>query len=264
MPSSARRPCVLRRCFSSTRSAATPATHALAALMCLHAARLPGARRRVGQPDLALRPGSIAMGCAACGRRAAAPRTLGHRRRADRVSRRSRHRVRFMRSGNARRTQTGADRFALRQVDDHPPFPRRRAQPRHRHRAARRARTRARRDSRDRRPRSPRHLSFLSTPRSASSNFTAGDMKSRARALPSGARPRAQSHGATIPRAAHRGVRRQRSSPHPLRCSARPPITRDQARGQVAHPQPPQPGQNAPFGAELTTAGSRVLLTAVP
>ena len=41
VPSSARRPCVLRRCCSSTRSAATPATHALAALMCLHAARLP-------------------------------------------------------------------------------------------------------------------------------------------------------------------------------------------------------------------------------
>ena len=59
-------------------------------------------------------------------------------------------------------------------------------------------------------------------------------------------------------------VRRQRSSPHPRRRSARPPITRDQARGQVAHPQPPQPGQNAPFGAELTTAGSRAPLTAVP
>ena len=73
--------------------AATPATHALAALMCLQRGAFARAGRRIGQSDLALRPGSIPMGFTACNRRTKVPRPLGNGRRADPISRRGRHRV---------------------------------------------------------------------------------------------------------------------------------------------------------------------------
>ena len=73
--------------------ASTPATNALSALMCLHAARLPGRLDASGGVAVALRPRSFAMGCQSCSRRTEAARPFGLGTRADRVSRRGRDRV---------------------------------------------------------------------------------------------------------------------------------------------------------------------------
>ncbi len=72
--------------------ASTPATNALAALMSLHAARLPARVDASGGPDIALRAGSVAMGFGARNRRVEASRPLGGGRGVERVSPGSRDR----------------------------------------------------------------------------------------------------------------------------------------------------------------------------
>ena len=141
--------------------AVTPATHALAALMCLHAARLPARVDASGslislfdQDRSRWDSRLVAEGQRFLDLSATGPElTQYHVEAAIAWVHTMAHRTED--------TDWGKIVSPLQHVDGDTSFPGRWVEPRHRHRAARRPQTRARRDSHHRRRRSPRHLPFL-------------------------------------------------------------------------------------------------------
>ena len=170
--------------------AATPATHALAALMCLHAARLPARVDASGNlislfdqdrsrwDAQLVAEGQKFLDLSATG----SELTEYH----VEAAIASVHAAGATHGGN----RLGTDRFALRHVDDDTSFPvvaLNRAIAIAQHEGPERGLEEIRGD---RQPRSPRHLPFL--PRRARRvRISQREIRNRARALPSGARPRA-------------------------------------------------------------------------
>ena len=98
-------------------AAATPATDALAALMCLHAARLPARLDSAGDLNSLARPGPIALGRRAAGGRARAARALGRRPGGDGLSHRGGDRRRACERAERRGDRLAVDRLAVRPAD---------------------------------------------------------------------------------------------------------------------------------------------------
>ena len=179
VPSSARKPCVLRRCSSSIRRRQRRQRTRLPR-SCASTRRACRARRRVGQPELAVRSGSIPLGSRLVAEGQSVCSIFGNGPGADRISRRGRHRVGPCDGPSHRGHGLGKDRFALRHADDDSPFPGRCVESRHRHRAARRARNAGSKRFAPSPTAIASPATLSSTPRWANSNFTAGDMKSPA------------------------------------------------------------------------------------